>query len=135
MKPSYKRPYYYIHNVNTNTEIPTNPNTEDTLEKSNGTDMNGIYNITTNLPDKIIINDNVAHDGGEGSNLPRIMTVNGRKVSLVEKEAGLRYGNPSNIRLEIRYGKDSSVFELDSIQVDYLKTPQYILLTQEQIDL
>lgn len=25
MKPSYKRPYYYIHNVNTETNTPTNP--------------------------------------------------------------------------------------------------------------
>lgn len=25
MKPSYKRPYYYIHNVNTDTDTPTNP--------------------------------------------------------------------------------------------------------------
>lgn len=25
MKPSYKRPYYYIHNVNTDTDVPTNP--------------------------------------------------------------------------------------------------------------
>jgi hypothetical protein len=25
MKPSYKRPYYYIHNVNTATNTPTNP--------------------------------------------------------------------------------------------------------------
>jgi hypothetical protein len=24
-KPSYKMPYYYIHNINTSTEIPTNP--------------------------------------------------------------------------------------------------------------
>lgn len=135
MKPSYKKPYYYIHNVNTKSEIPTNPNTGNTLETSNGTDMDGFYNITFNSYDKIIINDDIAVDGQEGSNLPRKMTVHGKEVSLVEKEAGLRYGNPSNIRLEIRYGKDSSIFELDSIQVDYLKTPQYILLTQEQLDL
>jgi hypothetical protein len=25
MKPSYKRPYYYIHNVNTDVDTPTNP--------------------------------------------------------------------------------------------------------------
>ena len=25
MKPSYKRPYYYIHNVNTSVTTPTNP--------------------------------------------------------------------------------------------------------------
>ena len=51
------------------------------------------------------------------------------------KEAGFRYGNPSNVRLEIRYGKDSSVFELVGVVVDYIKTPQLIRITQEQIDL
>lgn len=135
MRPSYKRPYYYIHNVNTNTEIPTNPNTGDTLEESNGTDMDGFYNITSNVDGQIVISNNIAVKGGEGSNLPRKMNVYGNEVSLVEKRAGIRYGNPSNTRIEIRFGKDSSVFELDSIQVDYLKTPQYILLTQEQLDL
>jgi hypothetical protein len=24
-RPTYKRPYYYIHNVNTSTDLPTNP--------------------------------------------------------------------------------------------------------------
>jgi hypothetical protein len=28
MKPSYKKPYYYLHNVNINTEVPTNPITQ-----------------------------------------------------------------------------------------------------------
>ena len=135
MMPSYKRPYYYIHNINTNTELPTNPNTEDTLEKSNGTDMDGFYGITTNDGTRIYISDRVAVNGSEGSNLPRKMTIHDKEISLIEKQAGIRYGNPTNVRLEIRYGKDSSVFELDSIHVDYLKTPQYILLTQEQIDL
>lgn len=26
MRPSYKRPYYYIHNVNTKRDVPTSPN-------------------------------------------------------------------------------------------------------------
>lgn len=36
--------------------------------------------------------------------------------------------------MEIRYGKDTSTFELDKVFIDYIKTPQYIRLTQEQID-
>jgi hypothetical protein len=36
--------------------------------------------------------------------------------------------------MEIRYGKDDSVFEPVLVRVDYLKTPQYIRLTQEQLD-
>ena len=46
-----------------------------------------------------------------------------------------RYGNASKVRLEIRYGKDNSLFELTNIWVDYIKSPQYIRLTQEQLDL
>jgi len=34
-RPLPERPYYYLHNVNTNTKIPTNPDT----------DMNGVYNV------------------------------------------------------------------------------------------
>ena len=36
--------------------------------------------------------------------------------------------------MEIRYGKDTSLFQLNSIYIDYIKTPQNIRLTQEQID-
>ena len=75
-----------------------------------------------------------------GSNLPRTFKLdfgnnNTENVSLVEKPIGLRVGNPSNVRMEIRYGKDDSVFQLKEVQVDYVKSPQFIRLTQEQIDL
>jgi hypothetical protein len=42
---------------------------------------------------------------------------------LVEKPAGLRYGNPSGVRCEIRYGKDNSVFSLQNVFIDYIKVP------------
>lgn len=80
----------------------------------------------------------VTNDGG--SNLPRTFKLDfgnntTENVSLVEKPIGLRAGNPSNVRMEIRYGKDDSVFQLKEVQVDYVKSPQFIRLTQEQIDL
>lgn len=53
----------------------------------------------------------------------------------VERAGEVRYGNNSNVRLEIRYGKDNSLFTLDSVYVDYIKAPQWIRLTQEQLDL
>lgn len=71
----------------------------------------------------------------DNPNFPRYMNVNGVKESSVVKYAGHRYGNTSNTRLEIRYGKDTSVFKLIGIQIDYIKAPQYIRLTQEQVDL
>lgn len=56
-------------------------------------------------------------------------------VSAVEKPGGIRYSNPSTVRMEIRYGKDNTVFELKEVLVDYVKSPQHIRLTQEQLDL
>lgn len=70
------------------------------------------------------------------SNLPRVFTFSdGTKGSLVEKDTASRLANPSQVRIEIRTGKDDSVFALESIYIDYIKAPQYIRLTQEQIDL
>ena len=38
------------------------------------------------------------------------------------------------MRLELRYGTDDGVFVPNNIYVDYLKSPMYIRLTQEQIN-
>ena len=54
--------------------------------------------------------------------------------SLIERVSGNRYGNKSKVRMEIRYGKDNSIFLLTKIYVDYLRSPQFIQLTQDQID-
>lgn len=56
-------------------------------------------------------------------------------TSLVQKDAYLRASNPSQVRCEIRYGKDSSIYQLKQVVVDYIKSPQNIRLTQQQIDL
>ena len=37
--------------------------------------------------------------------------------------------------MEIRYGKDTSLFKLQATYIDYIKTPQHIRLTQSEIDL
>lgn len=56
-------------------------------------------------------------------------------ISSVERAAQVRYGNPSSVRMEIRYGADDSLFRLSRVYIDYVKAPQHIRLTQEQIDL
>jgi hypothetical protein len=56
-------------------------------------------------------------------------------ASVVEKPIASRIGNASTVRCEIRYGKDDTLFQLAEVQVDYVKVPQHIRLTQEQIDL
>lgn len=121
-RPLPERPYFYIHNVNTSVTLPTNPFD---LETGKGTDMSeGVYKVTE-------------QDGAEGDvlNLPRTITIGKNKQSLIQKNTANRYGNASKVRMEIRYGKDDSVFELQEILIDYIKTPQYIRLTPEQLDL
>ena len=46
-----------------------------------------------------------------------------------------RVSNPTSVRLEIRCGKDDPRHVLQKVFVDYVKSPQYIKLTKEQLDL
>lgn len=125
-RPSYKMPYYFLHNVNTSNTLSTNPyipynasTNPNPLGK--GTDFNGTYTVdeTTDI-----------------RNLTSEITINGNTVKLAnsQKEAAYRYGNASSVRMEIRYGKDASIFTLDKVYVDYLKSPQFVVLSEEQID-
>ena len=53
----------------------------------------------------------------------------------IEKPAGSRYANSSRVKVEIRCGRDkSNIFSLSAVQIDYVKAPQFIRLTQEQLD-
>lgn len=113
MRPMYRRPYYFIHNVNSQSDLPT-----DEFQPQE-------------VPFKVEDTDPKT----DNSRLYRTITIGGSEVSTVERESNFRYGNSEPVRLEIRYGKDSSVFELNKIYVDYIKTPQHIRLTQEQLDL
>lgn len=147
-RPSPMRPYYYIHNLNQQQVLPTDPRTKTTtgtgLEEV-GIDMNGIYQVTSASGGEMADNDIDAGTAGgtnvetQNSNFQRTFKLKvGEKeqqVSLVEKPIALRAGNTSNVRCEIRYGKDDSLFQLVEVQIDYVKCPQFIRLTQEQIDL
>lgn len=147
-RPSPMRPYYYIHNLNQQQVLPTDPRTKVTtgtgLEEV-GIDMNGIYQVTSASGGEWEDNDIDAGTAGgtdvkaQNSNFQRtfkLKTTEGeQQVSLVEKPIALRAGNTSNVRCEIRYGKDDSLFQLVEVQIDYVKCPQFIRLTQEQIDL
>ena len=115
MRPSYKRPYYYINNINTNKseipntnvgeltdQFPTNP-----VTNGRGTDISGISIVEGKQDD---FKNNYAKDPTD-SGLNRTISVNGTVVNAVEKVSQVRYGNPSNIRMEILYGKDTSLFQ------------------------
>lgn len=74
----------------------------------------------------------------DNSNFPRTIKLNtpGKATAnAVEKETAQRYGNASKVRMEIRYGHDDSVFALEEVLIDYIKAPQYIRLTQEEVNL
>ena len=99
MRPMYKRPYYYLTNINTANTIVTNPSMDTAI-----LDANKKNNET---PSALVDSNNVPGD---------------------------RLANPSIVRLELRYGNDDGVFVPNNIYVDYLKSPMYIRLTQEQIN-
>ena len=50
-----------------------------------------------------------------------------------DKQALQRYGNAYKILCEIRFGESSDV-NLDEVIIDYIRTPQTVVLTQEQLD-
>ena len=129
-RPLPERPYFYIHNINLNKSVPTNPLTS---ENPNGTDIATKYQVTTS--DSSV----GGVDGSDGkSNFPRTITLgdqDNRTISVVQRDPGTRYGNTSSVRMEIRYGHDNSIFELEKVFIDYIKTPQFIRLTQEQVNL
>lgn len=116
-RPSPMKPYYYVHNV------------------AGTGDFNDIYKVTSNGTWN---NGNVTEDSGTDykSNFARTFKLNDNvNASVVEKPIASRVGNASKVRCEIRYGKDDTLFQLVEVHVDYVKVPQYIRLTQEQIDL
>lgn len=149
-RPLPERPYFYIHNINVNQNIPTNPLQDN---NPNGTDM-GLQKYNVKLEDgdqtvsQLVQTDNNGFSSTSDvkplklsdnsvSNFPRTIKLNDNTTSLdmVEKETAYRYGNPSKVRMEIRYGHDDTVFTLVKVFIDYIKTPQYVRLTQEQVNL
>ena len=59
----------------------------------------------------------------------------GEIYSTIEKPEGSRHANSSRVKVEIRCGRDkSNIFSLSAVQIDYVKAPQFIRLTQEQLD-
>ena len=169
-RPLPERPYFYIHNLNINNTLPTNPITD---TNPNGTDLSSEYIGSPKeiqyylISDKVINNkvvvkgtrvyvkdgdvykedtyttkiegatmDDLSTKTVEGkttkSNFPRTITLgkpDSHTVSTVDRDTGTRYGNASNVRMEIRYGHDDNVFKLEKVFIDYIKSPQTIRLT------
>lgn len=119
-RPTKKHPYYYIHNQNkiyvdsnkltsANGTLPSNPDTDSLKGFKRTFDY---------------------YESQSGNLLPEAV-----EMDAVEQTAGSRYANSSKVRVEIRCGRDTSnVFELAAVQIDYVKAPQFVRLTQEQLD-
>ncbi len=146
-QPTKKRPYYYVHNQNDihitdgevsdrNGELPTNINNADAAWAS-GNATDALHTMTAMSYSDGDWNYAVSGD----SNFPRTFDFNGEDPSgeavnaAVEKPAGSRHANSSRVKVEIRCGRDkSNIFSLSAVQIDYVKAPQFIRLTQEQLD-
>lgn len=117
-RPLPERPYFYIHNVNQQDTLPTN----EYDPSISGTTDTGMVNdkIAKEFPKTIKLNYKNTTDIG---------------TSLITKPAGLRHANASKVRCEIRYGRDTKTFELKKVLIDYIKAPQTIRLTKDQMDL
>ena len=155
-RPTYKTPYYYLHNVNRDLVKQGDEYLDSESHNYNGTSGNSVPNSTIELPtdpygsDADSISASQITDKFENpyadpksvqGGVSRIVDIRNTKgtgstkVNAVEKVAQIRYGNPGNVRIEIRYGKDNSLFQLERVYVDYIKAPQHIRLSQEQLDL
>ena len=145
-RPTKKRPYYYIHNQNDiytevgsnsaieisdrNSQLPTNINsTEATVPSGNATDKHHTLTYGDEYPQQ-------DWENVEGeSNFERTFDFDGVPEDAIEKPAGSRHANSSRVKIEIRCGRDkSNIFSLSAVQIDYVKAPQFIRLTQEQLD-
>lgn len=154
-RPSPMKPYYYLHNRNYQQNMPTNSYNKIT---NTGNDVTptyyGIYTgvgetLQVYSPDQKTwyeMNNNTKVEGATKDNVQNIsskvdtpfsrtINLNDYQVSVVEKPAAVRFANPQQVRMEIRYGRDKSVYELKGVVVDYVKAPQFIRLTQDEIDL
>ena len=157
-QPTKKRPYYYVHNQNdihvaasddsaagikkgdlleANSLLPSNSDTDKlhALEYPNYATGNwgtaaGESNFARTF-DFDTNGDGVIGTAGEDGSVDKT----GEEFSTIEKPAGSRHANSSRVKVEIRCGRDkSNIFSLSAVQIDYVKAPQFIRLTQEQLD-
>lgn len=112
-RPTPRNPYYYINNVNKEEEIPTN-----IYRNGTGTDQSPSYTFPTLFQ----------ASGG------KLKTSGEESENLRNNPAYNRHANASKVRCEIRCGELNDKV-LDTVIIEYLKAPQTINLTKQQLDL
>ena len=142
-QPTKKRPYYYVHNqnevfVNEAAETESKPLTERNSALPGNYETDALHDIeveygkrgTAELPE-------VTVNGGFDRTFDYFEedATEATAKDAIEKPAGSRHANSSRVKVEIRCGRDkSNIFSLSAVQIDYVKAPQFIRLTQEQLD-
>lgn len=155
MRPMYKRPYYYLNNINSTTTLPSNATMDSKILSANG-----IANVDSKITAAyqtaleayaaaVKANDGTTEKEAAVSSAAEKLdaaklewdkatkkVISTSNSSLVDSynAQGDRLSNPSSVRLELRFGNDDGVFVPKNLYIDYLKSPMYIRLTQEQID-
>lgn len=146
MRPMYKRPYYYINNVNAVSNVVTNPDMDSKILSGteDSTKLAAYYNA------KVALDTAVKALDADLNNETKKAAVATAKTALdtasaalsantthvdSQTEAGDRTSNVTKVLLEIRYGKDDTLFIPKKVYVDYIKSPMFIRLTQSQLDM
>ena len=114
MKPDYKRPYFYINNVNTSIKA--------------NLDDPGNVNIVS-VDDNVV--SNFTSYNSTSPEMDTVMFTNPDRDS--ENPNGNRVANVSDVRIEIRFGDDDTVFTPEYAYIDYIKAPMFINLTYDDI--
>lgn len=115
MKPDYKRPYFYINNVN----LPIKVDRQNFFDENydNPTFPSGIDNT----------------DSYNGNTMADTSSKVDENRTDSKKPADTRLSNASEVRLEIRFGEDDRVFKPYKVYIDYIKAPMFIRLTYDDI--
>ena len=155
MRPMYKRPYYYLNNINIGETLPTNPIMDSEVLFANGLESASneqkatyytamatydgaltAYNAEPTPENKTALDSAIEALNNAKEAIRGTVPATTPTSSLVDayNKQGDRLSNPSTVRLELRYGNDDGVFIPNIIYIDYLKSPMYIRLTQDQIN-
>ena len=56
-------------------------------------------------------------------------------TNVPEQPVNTRYAGGISKKMQIKYGRDTSLFQLSKVQLEYLKVPREVIITQQQIDM
>jgi len=144
LRPMYKRPYYFISNINSADNIVTNPHMDGEVLNYAGGSGATVSQISEYYQALIAYNETMADPESTDADKTRAKQILDEKRNIVtahdsslidsQNEQGDRLANASKVRLELRFGSDDTVFKPTKVYIDYIKAPMYIRLTQEQIN-